>query len=81
MKRIEIEGTIDLIGEMSRTTSGASYDYLSFLTRDGNEVLINHVSVEPDMEKQIKLGATGRFVVLKGLFSTTLASTSRYVAA
>ena len=72
MKQMIIEGTIDLIGDATPRAHGMTYSYMSFITHQGNEVLVHHVCVDDDVNSEIYLGMTGEFVLQKTLFSTTL---------
>jgi hypothetical protein len=74
MKTLTIEGTIDVIGEAMKRPGGKVYSVMSFLTRSGGEVFLRNVCVDTELDDELELGSTGRFVIGKSIFQTSLQS-------
>ncbi|MAP95700.1 MAG: hypothetical protein CMK07_12190 [Ponticaulis sp.] len=76
MKLVNIEGTIDLLGDAHSHSHGKIYSHMSFLTADGDEVLARNVCVTSALADMIRVGVTGQFTLQKTLFSTVLQKAS-----
>jgi len=72
MKLMNIEGTIDLLGEAHAHPKGRVYSHVSILTTKGDEVLAHNVCVHDSLADKLRLGVTGALVLQKTLFSTVL---------
>lgn len=72
MKTMNIEGTVDIIGFAEQKPGGRLYSQISFLTPAGDEILARNVTVTDAMSDTLMPGITGKFTLVKRLFSTTL---------
>lgn len=69
MKVTTIQGSIETLGEWSKVSGERKmYDYISFRTTTGEEVLAQKVRVPDDVARILALGATGTSVISNVLF-------------
>jgi len=72
MKRLSIEGTVDIIGTSVKRPAGKVYSEMTFLTRAGDEIFLRNVSVDPALDALLDPGVSGHFEIDKSLFSNHL---------
>lgn len=63
MKTHVVNGRVKTLGESTSRGSNVTYDYISFEEKNGQTLLIKRVRVSQDVDRLLRAGAEGTFIV------------------